>query len=323
MTAEIITVFGGSGFVGRNVVRELARAGYRVRVAVRTPKNAHFLQPMGNVGQIGVMYADIRDDATVARAVHGASAVINLVGILFERGKQKFAALQAEGAERIAEKAKAAGVGRFIQVSAIGADAGSESVYARTKAEGETRVRNHYPDVTVLRPSIVFGPEDDFFNRFASMATIAPALPLVGGGKTRFQPVHVDDVADAVVRCLSDPKTKGRIYELGGPSVMTFRECLELMLRVIERKRLLVPLPFPIASLMGSVAQWVPFGAPVITADQVKLLRHDNVVGLTGDERIGTLEDLGITPNAPEAILPTYLYRFRKHGQYDSGYGRK
>ncbi len=321
MTGEIITVFGGSGFVGRNVVRELARAGYRIRVAVRKPNDAHFLQPFGGVGQIGLFQANIRDEASVARVVRGSHGVINLVGVLFSRGKQSFQALQSEGADRVARLAAEAGVARFIQMSAIGADMASRSVYARTKALGERQVRVHMPQATILRPSIVFGPEDDFFNRFAGMARFAPALPLVGGGKTRFQPVHVDDVADAVVQCLGDPTTEGRTYELGGPDVMTFRECLELMLKVINRNRLLVPLPFGLASLMGAVAQLVPFGAPVLTADQVTLLKSDNVVGLTGDPEIGTLEDLGITPTAASVILPTYLHRFRAQGQYESGHG--
>ncbi len=321
MTGKIITVFGGSGFLGRYVVRELAKEGWRVRVAVRNPNDAHHLQTSGGVGQIALTQANVRDEASVARAVQNADAVVNLVGILFPRGKQNFKAIQSDGPERIARLSGEAGVQRFIQMSAIGADSNSKSTYARTKGDGEAWVHRHMPNATILRPSIVFGPEDDFFNRFASMATIAPALPLVGGGKTKFQPVFVGDVADAVMRCLADPATRGRIFELGGPDVMTFRSCLELMLHTIRRKRLLVPLPFPIAKLMGMVAQLQPVGAPVITADQVELLKSDNVVGVSGQGDLGTFADLGITPVAPAVILPTYLNRYRPKGQYDSGYG--
>ncbi len=322
MAGEIITVFGGSGFVGRHIVRELARGGYRIRVAVRNPNQAHFLKPMGGVGQIGLFQANIRNDESVARAVRDAHGVINLVGVLFSRGSQSFKALQSEGAERIARLSAAAGVARFIQVSAIGVDAQSPSVYARTKAEGEAWVKRYMPGATVLRPSIVFGPEDGFFNRFASMATVLPILPLVGGGKTKFQPVYVDDVADAVVRCLRDPDTMGRTYELGGPDIMTFRECLELMLETIQRKRLLLPIPFPIAKLMGTVAQFQPVGEPQITADQVELLKKDNIVGISGEAGIGTFADLGITPTAAPIVLPAYLHRYRPRGQYDAGHGQ-
>ncbi len=322
MARQIITVFGGSGFVGRNIVRELARAGYRIRVAVRNPNEAHFLQPMGGVGQIGLFQANIRDEASVARAVRDVHGVVNLVGVLFSRGKQSFKALQSDGAERVARLSAGAGVERFIQVSAIGADAQSASVYARTKAEGEAWVRRHMPSATVLRPSIVFGPEDDFFNRFAAMATISPVLPLVGGGGTKFQPVHVDDVADAVVHCLKQGDTAGRTYELGGPDIMTFRECLELMLATIRRKRILLPIPFTMAKLMGRVAQLQPFGSPQLTADQVELLKKDNIVGISGEPGLGTFADLGITPTAAPIILPTYLHRFRERGQYESGHGK-
>ncbi len=330
MTGEIITVFGGSGFVGRNVVRRLAKAGYRVRVAVRRPNEAHFLRPMGFPGQIGLFQANVRDLASVEAAIRGSDGVINLVGILFQAGRQKFRALQTEGAERVARVAKEQGVDRFIQMSAIGADPKGPSRYAKTKGEGEALVRQHFPEATVLRPSIVFGPEDDFFNRFAGMAVSAPALPLVRGGKTKFQPVHVDDVAEACLRVLADPSTQSRTYELGGPRVATFRECLELMLQVIERERILLPIPTLVAYPMALAAQ-IPtaLGAllglnipPVLTTDQLRQLGVDNVVGASGEPDIGTLADLGISPATMEAVLPAYLFRYRKHGQFDSGYGR-
>lgn len=318
MAHDIITVFGGSGFVGRNVVRELAQAGYRIRVAVRKPHEAHFLQPLGGAGQISLQAANIRDDASVAEALRGAWGAVNLVGILHQSGKQRFQAVQAEGAGRVARLAAEKGLARVIQISAIGAHPRSPSRYARSKAAGEKAMREAFPDVTILRPSIVFGPEDGFFRRFAAMASLppllVPALPLFGGGKTRFQPVHVDDVADAVVACLGRPDTKGRIYELGGPEVLTFKDCMKLMLEVIERKRLLLPLPMLMARFMALFLGLLP--SPPLTLDQVRQLKIDNVVKPGGDENVGTLQDLGITPTSAEAILPTYLWRFRPDGQY-------
>jgi uncharacterized protein YbjT (DUF2867 family) len=305
-----ITVFGASGFVGRHLVRRLAAQGWVVRAAVRDPVAAAFLKPMGNVGQIVPMKCNIADDATVDAAVAGAEAVVNLVGILYQRGSQRFTTMHAEAPERLARVASRHGVKNLVHVSAIGADAKSDSLYARTKAIGEAGVRTAFPAATVLRPSIQFGPEDGFFNRFARMAMMSPVLPLIGGGTTRFQPVYVGDVAEAIVRALADPAANGRIYELGGPRVYTFRELLELMLRDINRKRWLMPIPFWLAEIQGALLQWLP--VPPLTRDQVKLLRHDNVVtpGMPG------FPELGIAPTAVEAILPTYLDIYRRGGRF-------
>jgi len=321
MTGELITVFGGSGFVGRHVVRELAKRGYRVRVAVRRPHLAHFLKPLGVVGQIQLAQANVRYRPSIAEALEGASGVVNLVGVLAEQGPQKFDAVQSQGAANIAEAAAKRGIDRFIHVSAIGADANSESKYARSKGEGERAVRAHVAEATILRPSIVFGPEDDFFNRFAGMATTTPfsPLPLIGGGRTRFQPVYVDDVADAACAALEDPKARGRIYELGGPNIYTFRELMKIMLDIIERKRLMVPIPFFAANVMGAGGDALgalPFIEPPITRDQVKMLRRDNVVGASSED-VGTIEELGIRPSTLETVLPTYLERFRRYGQFE------
>ncbi|MFP3943249.1 MAG: complex I NDUFA9 subunit family protein [Alphaproteobacteria bacterium] len=317
MAREIITVFGGSGFLGRNVVRELARAGYRIRVAVRKPHEAHFLQPLGGVGQISLQAVNIRDERSVERALDGASGAVNLVGILYQGGKQRFRALHAEAPGRIGRLATGKGLERVIHISSIGANPRSPSRYARTKAAGERALREQFPQATILRPSIMFGPEDGFFRRFAAMAAlpglVAPVLPLMGG-RTKFQPVHVDDVADAVVTCLRDAHTAGRIYELGGPEVLTFREWMELMLEVIERKKPLMPVPMFMARIMGFFMGMLP--NPPLTLDQVRQLKIDNVVRPGGEENVGTIQDLGIQPTAAEVILPTYLWRFRPRGQY-------
>lgn len=322
MTNDIVTVFGGSGFVGRCVVRQIAKSGARVRVAVRRPDDALVVKPMGDVGQITPVAANIRDDASVAAAVAGADAVVNLVGILYERGKQSFRAVQADGAGRVARAAKEAGASRLVQISAIGADPHSDSAYARSKGEGEAQVKSAFPGATIVRPSIVFGPEDDFFNRFAGYARIAPVLPLVGGGETRFQPVFVGDVADAVAAILQRDDTAGKTYELGGPKVYSFTELMELLLAEIKRHRLLVPVPFALAEIDAamldicySVANAIPLVSdlvppPPLTRDQVRMLRHDNVVG----EGVPGLADFGITPTSLEAILPTYLDRYRRGG---------
>lgn len=312
MADRLVTVFGGSGFVGRYVVKRLAKQGWRVRVAVRRPQEAGFLRTMGDVGQIAIVQANVRHTPSVKKAVEGAEAVINLVGILSESGSQKFQLVQAEGAKRIAVAAKEAGVARFVQVSAIGADAASDADYAKTKALGEQAVKLAFPDAVILRPSLVFGPEDQFFNRFANMARYIPVLPLIGGGETKFQPVYVGDVADAVVAAANGAVgSAAQPYELGGPTVYSFRQLMELVLKVTERKALLLPIPFPVASLQAAAIGWLP-GAP-ITSDQVKLLRRDNVVtaGAPG------FAAFGITPTSVEAILPTYLHRFRKAGQYE------
>ncbi|MEL7028415.1 MAG: complex I NDUFA9 subunit family protein [Pseudomonadota bacterium] len=328
MRDQLLTIFGGSGFIGRHVVREAAKRGYRVRAAVRKPHLAHFLRPLGDVGQIQIVQANLRHRASIAEAVKGADAVVNLVGILHQAGRphfmpvngEAFFAVHAQGARNIAELAAAAGASRFVHVSAIGADPASPSLYARSKAEGERLVREAFPDAVVLRPSIVFGPKDEFFNRFASMARLSPALPLIGFGKTKFQPVYVDDVADATCAALDQPETAGRTYELGGPSVYSFRELMELMLSVIERRRWLAPVPFPVAGLIGLAGQTLGRlapGGPPLTEDQVALLKRDNVVGADGEENTGRIEDLGVRPQTVEAILPTYLERFRRYGQFE------
>ena len=311
----LVTVFGGSGFVGAQVVRALAKRGYRVRVAVRRPGHAYRMRMLGDVGQIEVVQANVRAPESIARALSGAEACVNLVGVLYEGGRQKFQSLHAMGARNVAEAAAAAGVGRLVQISAIGADAESEAKYARTKALGEAAVREAFPAATILRPSIVFGRDDHFFNRFGQMATLSPVLPLIGGGETRFQPVFVGDVAAAVAIAVADASTAGRTYELGGPAVYSFKALMQLMLREIDRKRILLPIPFPAARVIGALAE-VPSSLlpipPLLTADQVELLRSDNVVtaGALG------LADLGIEPTAVEAIIPSYLFRFRKGGQY-------
>ena len=320
MTPSMVTVFGGSGFLGRHLVQRLAATGARVTVAVRNPESALFLKPMGDVGQITPVGADVRDGPAVAAAVQGADWVVNLVGILYETKRQSFSAIHAQGAERIAKAAKAAGAKRLVHVSAIGANRHSSAAYARSKAAGEAAVAAAYPAATILRPSIIFGPEDDFFNRFAAMARVSVALPLFGGGETRFQPVYVGDVAAAVVKALTDEGTAGTTYELGGPRVYSFRQLMTLMLAEIGRKRILLPLPFFVADAMGAVLQSLPlpFGmAPPLTGDQAKLLRYDNVV--SGDAP--GLADLGIAPTACEIILPTYLDRFRRHGRFEASPG--
>jgi NADH dehydrogenase len=309
----LVTVFGGSGFLGRHLVRALVRAGYRVRPAVRRPDLAGHLQPLGRVGQIHAVQANLRYPASVEAAVQGADVVINLVGVLFERGKQRFEAVHAEGARTVAQAAAAAGA-RLIHVSSLGADPDSPSLYGRTKAQGEAAVLATVPDATIFRPSIMFGPEDDFFNRFAGMARISPALPLIGGGETKFQPVFVGDVAQAITRAVGGWAKAGTIYELGGPEVKSFKELMEYVLAVTERKRLLVPLPFGLAKFKAYFLQLLP--TPLLTPDQVESLRVDNVVSPAAQSEGRTLEALGITPSALEAIVPSYLWRFRKAGQF-------
>jgi uncharacterized protein YbjT (DUF2867 family) len=307
MNTNLVTVFGGSGFLGRHTVRALARAGWRIKVATRHPNRAFFLRPLGTVGQIDFVKCDVADADAVAQAVMGASAVINLTGILFEKG-QSFEDVQAQGAANIAQAAAAAGTNALVHVSAIGADADSDALYAVSKAEGERAVREAFPNAVILRPSLIFGPEDGFFNKFAAMARIFPGLPLVGGGHTRFQPVFVGDVAQAILMALS--RQDGRTYELGGPTVYSFKELIQLILRETGRKRLLVPLPFAIASLKAMFLQLLP--NPLLTVDQVRLLKHDNVVLPTA----AGLSDLGITPTSAEAVVPSYLWRYRAKGEY-------
>ncbi len=310
MTKSLITVFGGTGFLGRHTIRALAKAGHRIRVAVRYPNQGFFLPPMGTVGQIVLLRCNVREADEVAAAVAGADAVINLTGILTPRGEQSFEGVHVDGAEIIAKAAKAAGVRTFVQVSAIGADKDAASSYASSKGEGDERVRAAFPEAAIVRPSLVFGPEDDFFNRFAALARVLPALPLIGGGHTKFQPVFVGDVAAVIARLAQDPVLGGKIYELGGPTVYTFKELMQIVLRETGRKRLLVPVPFALATLKAMFLQFLP--KPLLTPDQVTLLKSDNVV--TGENGLAAL---GITPSSVEAEVPAYLWRFRAKGQYE------
>ena len=309
----LVTVFGGSGFLGRHVVRALAQEGCRIRVAVRRPELAGHLRPMGRVGQIHAVQANLRYPHSVTAAVRGADIVINLVGILFERGRQRFDAVQAQGAEAVALAAKSVGA-RLVHVSAIGADADSPSRYARTKAEGERRVLAALPEAAIMRPSIVFGPEDDFFNRFGALARLSPALPLPGGGHTRFQPVFVGDVAGAIAKAAVGKVKPGAIYELGGPDVRSFKELMAFVLATIQRRRLLIPAPFALMKLQAAFLQFLP--KPPLTPDQVELLKRDTVVSDDAKRDGWTLEGLGIVPESMAAIVPTYLWRFRKTGQF-------
>ena len=310
----LVTVFGGSGFVGRNVVRVLCKRDYRIRVAVRRPELAGHLQPLGKVGQIHAVQANLRYPESVEAAMRGSHAAINLVGILAESGAQTFDAVQSLGAGAVAKAASAIGA-RMVHVSAIGADENSSSGYARSKAEGEKAVLAAAPTATILRPSVVFGPEDQFTNRFASLAQISPVLPLIGGGVTKLQPVYVGDVATAVADAVDSKTRQGAIYELGGPEVLTMREIMEIILRITERRRMLVSLPFGLARLQALLLQFAP-GPLKLTPDQVVLLRSDNVVSQTAKAADLTLEGLGITPDSLEAIAPQYLWRFRKAGQF-------
>jgi len=307
---RIATVFGGGGFLGHHLVRRLAKSGAVVRAPSRHVDRLKDLRTAGVVGQVVPEMIDIFDDVELDAAIRGADVVVNLIGILAPSGRNSFAKIHGELPGRIARAAAAAGVKRLVHVSALGADSGSASAYARTKAEGEAAVRAAFPQATILRPSIVFGPEDRFFNRFAEMTFISPALPLIGGGETKFQPVYVGDVADAIMAALDRPDAAGRLYELGGPGTYSFRQLMELMLAQIGRQRLLVPVPWAIANLQGAILEWLP-GAP-LTRDQVTLLKQDNVVSGNAPG----LAELGIRPAALEIILPTYLDRFRKGGRF-------
>ncbi|MBB3952351.1 complex I NDUFA9 subunit family protein [Aureimonas jatrophae] len=312
-TKKLVTVFGGSGFLGRYVVHALAKRGHRIRVACRRPDLAYHLQIAGNLGQIQAVQANLRFPWSVERALEGADHAVNLVGILAEAGDQSFTALQAEGAGLIAQGAAKRGIG-MVQMSAIGADADSPSEYARTKADGERRVLEAVPGAVILRPSIVFGAEDQFFNRFANMTRLSPVLPLLGGGHTRFQPVFVNDVALAVADAVEGKVEGGRVYELGGPEALSFRAMMEEMLRVVERRRRFVNIPFGLAA---KIADWTSFlpGAP-LTTDQVTQLQIDNVVSDRAISEKRTFEAFGIRPRTLEAVLPTYLVRFRPQGQF-------
>ncbi len=315
-SSALVTVFGGSGFVGRYVVQALAKTGCRVRVAVRRPGRAFHLQPLGGVGQIHAVQANLRDQNSVRRAVEGADGVVNLVGTFQAGGKQGFDEIHVKGAGRLARIARDAGARTIVHVSAIGASRASRSAYGRSKAEGEERVSEAFPDAIILRPSVIFGAEDEFFNRFASMARLAPLMPLIGGGKTRFQPVYVGDVAQAVVAGLDGRARSGVPYELGGPSVYTFKEILDLIADYTQRERPYISLPFWLAKIQGAVFQLLP--NPLLTVDQVKQLQSDNVVSQQAIDEVRTLHSLGIEPHAVETIVPAYLVRFRPKGEFSA-----
>ncbi|MCP4823397.1 MAG: complex I NDUFA9 subunit family protein [Shimia sp.] len=315
--SKLVTIFGGSGFVGRHIARRMAKEGWLVRVAVRRPNEAMFVKPYGSVGQVEPVFCNIRDDTSVQAVMQGSDAVVNCVGILSDRDKNTFDSVQHEGAERIARIGSAEGVATMVHISAIGADTESDSQYAQSKALGEEGVLQHMPNAMILRPSVIFGQDDEFFNRFASMSRLGPVLPLVGGD-TKFQPVYVDDVAQAAVKGIKGEATG--VYELGGPEINSLRGWVTEMLEVIHRRKLVANLPFFVGSLMAfgfGLLQTLTFGLfhnSVITKDQLKLLKIDNVVS---DEAQG-FETLGIKPLAPEAIMPDYLWRFRPSGQYDA-----
>ena len=309
----LVTVYGGSGFLGRHVVRALAKRGYRIRVAVRRPDLAGHLQPLGRVGQINAVQANLRYAASVEAAARDAHVLINLVGILYERGRQSFDSVVTYGAEQVALAANAYNA-RMIQVSALGADENSTSHYARSKAEAEKAVLATVPGAIIMRPSLLFGPEDNFFNRFAAMARFLPVLPLVGGGLTRFQSVFAGDVATAIADVVDGKAKGGTTYELGGPEVRTFKELMEFVLATIERRRLLVPLPFGLARFKAQFLQFLP--NPPLTPDQVEMLKTDNVVSDAAIREKRTLAAFVPEPAAMEAIVPSYLWRFRKTGQF-------
>ncbi len=321
---RFITVFGGSGFVGRQTVRTLAADGWRIRVACRRPDLAYHLQPLGRVGQIHATQANLRHPGSVMAAIRGSDAVINLTGILAEKGRQSFAAVQAFGARTVARAAAEAGVGTLVHMSALGADADSQSAYARSKAEGEAAVLEAFPSARIVRPSIIFGPEDDFFNRFAAIARMAPVMPLIGGGQTRFQPVYVGDVARALASLSQGSGQPDAVYELGGPEVKTFEELLRYICEVTGRKRLFVPVPWALANAkafglelisklsLGLWPDWL-----VVTRDQIRLLQSDNVVSSSAIAEGRTLQGLGLQAQSLEAHVPSYLYRFRKTGQFE------
>lgn len=311
---DLVTIFGASGFVGRHAVRALAMEGWRIRAMCRRPNLANFLLPAGHVGQIQLMKGNVNHDEDVERALAGAGAVVNATGVLWGHGEQGFDAINAESPRRIGAACRAAGIQAVVHISSIGADPDADSSYAASKGCGERHLREEYPDATILRPSLVFGPEDKFFNKFASLARLSPALPLIGGGHTRFQPVWVADIAEAIVRTLTLAEARGQTYELGGPNVYTFRQLLQFILDETGRRRLLVPVPFPLASLKAFFLQ-IPglIGlTPLLTMDQVRLLKSDNVV----HDGARTFADLDIKPSGIEGIVPGYIWRFRPKGQF-------
>jgi uncharacterized protein YbjT (DUF2867 family) len=318
-SSQIVTLIGGSGFIGRHVARALAKRGYRVRVACRRPDLAGHVQPLGFPGQVMPVQANVRYPQSLAAVCEGATAVVNFTGLLGQSGAQSFDAVHVFGAEASAKAARAAKAQVFIQMSAIGSDPQSPAAYGRTKAEGESRTRAVFPGAIMMRPSIVFGPEDDFFNKFAAMSRFAPALPLIGGGETKFQPVFVGDVAEAIALLVDQGVANGRTYELGGPDVLSFRQLLQFTLDTVGRKRVLLPIPWPIARIMGTVMGILP-GAP-LTRDQVELLTRDNIVSEEARREGRDLNALGIDARGIEGIVPSYLYRFRKAGQFSATTG--
>ena len=311
---KLITLIGGSGFIGRHAARALAKRGYRIRVACRRPDLAGHMQTLGDPGQIMPVQANVRYPASLAAACDGAHAVINLTGVLYSAGAQSFDAVHVFGAEATAKAAKAAKVRVFIHLSAIGASATSASAYATSKAEGETRARASFPGAIIIRPSIVFGPEDKFFNRFAALSRLSPVLPLIGGGETKFAPVFVGDVAEAIARLVDRGESDGKTYEFGGPEELSFKQLMQFTLKTIGRKRLLVPVPWGVAKLQGMILGLLP--KPLLTADQVELLKTGNVVSEQAKRERRTLEGLGVAPSGIEAIVPSYLYRYRRAGQF-------
>lgn len=313
---RLVTVFGGSGFVGRHIVRALAKRGWRVRVAVRRPDLAGHTQPMGVVGQVVPVQANVRYPESIARALAGADAVINLVAILAESGKQTYDSVHVAGAEAIAAACAQAGIGTLVHMSAIGADADSDSLQARSRAAGEAAVRRLFPAAIILRPSIIFGPEDSFFNRFASMARFSPVLPVIGDGETKFQPVFVGDVAQAAVKAVEGQLAAGRTYELGGPEQKSFRSMMQYVLDVTGRNRLIVPLPVPLARMQATVLELLP--GKLLTNDQISSLQSDNIVSQSAVNEGRTLEGMGIRPTAMEAVVPGYLWRFRRMGEFQN-----
>ena len=314
-SARLVTIFGGSGFIGAQVVQAMARRGYRVRVAVRRPDLAGHVRPLGNVGQVVPVQANIRVKSSVERAVAGADAVINLVGIGFERGPQRFGAVHVEGARHVAEAARAAGAETLVHMSALGADAGSPSLYARTKRQGEEAVADAFPGAVIIRPSVTFGPDDGFFNLMGKLARWFPVLPLIGG-KTRFQPVYVANVAEAFAIAATGNVRPARIYELGGPEVLTYRELMQKVLHETGRNKPLLPLPPAVGKLLALPFAVLPF-APLVTADQIELLQVDNVVSDAARDERRTLAAFGIEPTPMDAVLSSYLWRFRRNGQFE------
>lgn len=311
---RLVTVFGGSGFIGRHVVRALAKDGWRIRVATRHPNSAHFLKPMGRVGQIQLLKCNVNSDDEVEAALAGADAAINLVGTFAAMGAQSFEHIQVEAAERIARVANAQNVARLVHVSSTGVAENAPAKYFQTKWAGEQAVRREYPMATVMRPGLVFGPEDNFFNRFAWLLKMTPPFvpfPLFGGGTTKFQPVYAGDVAAAIVAAIDNPTAAGATYELGGPEAMTLRQVLERTMEVAHRKRWLIPVPLMIARIQGAVLQFLPL--KLLTLDQARMLETDTTVA----EGAPGLRDLGITPTPVASILPSYLWRFRRHGQFE------